>query len=138
MKLVTNETAFLLDAKMRETVLQSMMKTARYLCWKMFAIHVRTNHVHLVLQSNTSKEETMGKLKQYATKDLKKYHPELLLRHQFWSRHASTKNVWAPESLFPVLYYVIKEQGKPMALYYDKQCYDPTDEALYECYFDAD
>ena len=105
MKLTTNETAFLLDEKMRETVLQSMMKTTRYLCWKMFAIHVRTNHVHLVLQSNASKEETMGKLKQYATKDLKKYHPEF---------------------------------GKPMALYYDKKSYDPTDEALYECYFDVD
>ena len=124
MKQSANEDAFLLDEKMRETVLQSIMQTCRCLNWKIFAIHVRTNHAHLVIQSHISKEETTKKLKQYATKDLKKYHLPLQQRNKFWSRHASMKNIWAPETLFP-------------ALYYDKQCYDPIDEALFECYFDS-
>jgi REP element-mobilizing transposase RayT len=138
MKQSTNEDAFLLNEKARETVLQSMMQTCHCLNWRIFAIHVRTNHVHLVIQSHLSKEETAKKLKQYATKDLKKYHTQLQQRNRFWARHASTKNIWAPETLFPALYYVIKQQGEPMALYYDKQCYDPVDEALYECYFKSE
>jgi REP element-mobilizing transposase RayT len=137
MQLMANETPFLLEEEnMQKTVLESMMHTCNYLKWTLFAIHVRTNHVHLVLQSEASKEKTMGALKRYATKALKKYHPGLCTRNKFWARHGSTKNIWAPEKLFPALYYVIKEQGKPLALYYDKRFYDPADEILYECYFD--
>ena len=122
------------SAEQRQTVLQSIIDTCNYNHWILFAAHVRIEHVHLVLQSSSSKEDAQRIIKCYATKDLKKYHSELSQRNHFWSRHGSTKNIWAPESLFPALYYVIKQQGEPMALFYDKKYYDQRDEQLYEIY----
>jgi len=130
-----SEPAFTLDSSHSQTVLQSLIDTCNYNRWILYAAHVRENHAHIVLQSDATKEETMKKLKCYATKDLKKYHNELIDRKHFWSRHGSTKNIWAPESLFPVLYYVIKQQGKPIALYFDPNYYDLQNEIMYEAYF---
>jgi REP element-mobilizing transposase RayT len=132
MKILAREPEFVLNKSMRNTVLQSLKKTCHYFGWKIFAIHVRTNHVHIVLQSDITKENTMGKLKSYATRALRKCHPELSSRNHFWSRHGSNKVVFRPEWLFAVLYYVIKEQGEPMALYYDPKYYDLQNEALHE------
>ena len=133
----TIETSFKMQENYRDTVLQSVMETCRYNHWHLFALHIRIEHMHLVVQSSMPKEKTMGKIKCYATKDLKKSHPELLQRKNFWSRHGSTKNIWAPEAIFPALYYVVKKQGKkPMALYYDQQYYSNFDEQLYELYAD--
>src|SRR3990167_2439839 len=59
MKSATSESAFLLDESMRTTVLQSTLTTSDYFNWTLFAAHVRTNHVHMVIQSDRSKEKTM-------------------------------------------------------------------------------
>ena len=128
------ETRLALNKNQRETLLQSMVNTCHYNHWRLLAAHVRVDHAHLVLQSAFSKEETMGKIKCYATKELKKNYPVLRDRTHFWSRHGSTKNIWIPEEIFYFLYYVVRDQGKPMALYYDQQFYDSFDEELYEIY----
>src|SRR3990167_7402962 len=74
------ESGFLLDESMRAIVLQSGLSISDYFKWTLFAIHVRTNHVHIVVQSDRSKEKTMGAFKQYATRDLKKSHATLSMR----------------------------------------------------------
>jgi REP element-mobilizing transposase RayT len=136
MRSFSTEIPFKMCQNYRDTVLQSVIETCHYNHWHLYAVHVRTEHIHLVVQSNMTKEKTTGKIKCYATKFLKQSHSELLQRKNFWSRHASTKNIWAPEAIFPALYYVVKRQGEPMALYYDKQYYSNFDEQLYECYLD--
>ncbi len=73
------EEAFVLNAPQRETTLQSFIKTCDYFSWNLFAAHVRTNHAHIILQSNIVKEKTMLKLKAYATQALKKDHADDLL-----------------------------------------------------------
>ena len=135
MKQSMSESEFVLNEMQRNTVLNSVIQTCRYNNWRLFAAHIRSNHVHIVLQSTVAKENTTGKLKIYATKDLKKYHAELSWRKIFWSRHGSMKNIWCEESIFPALYYVVRRQGEPMAVYYDNAYYDRFDEALYEAYF---
>ena len=135
MRAQMNEDEFILHETHCKTVLQSLIHTCQYNHWKLYAAHVRTNHAHVVLESTMTKEKTMAKLKCHATKDLKKYHPELKNREHFWSRHGSTKNIWAPETLFPALYYIIKQQGSPIALFYDAKQYDLQAEMLYEAYF---
>ncbi|MCX7121579.1 MAG: transposase [Gammaproteobacteria bacterium] len=129
------EEPLILNLPQRETVLKSIVETCDYNHWKLLAAHVRTNHMHIILQSEKSKEQVMGKIKCYATKDLKKSHDALSQRENFWSRHGSTKNVWMPEEIFPWLYYVVRQQGKQGGLYYDKAFYDQFDERLYESYF---
>lgn len=134
MKESQNEEAFILDNGQSHTVLQSVIETCQYNHWTLYAAHVRTNHLHIVLTAENTAEHAMGKLKCYGTKNLKKNHPELSERKHFWARHGSTKNVWTYELLFPCLYYVVKEQGKPIALYYDKEIYESFDEEMYKSY----
>ena len=136
MKSSALESELILNAAQRETVLKSIIDTCQYNHWTLFAAHVRTNHIHIVLQSNKSAEQTMGKIKCYATRDLKKHHVELSTRNAFWGYHGSTDNIWGPEELFQRLYYTVVEQGKPMALWYDKKVYDAYDIELYKAYFD--
>jgi REP element-mobilizing transposase RayT len=128
------ESAFQLTASQQHTVLHAIIDTCQYNHWILYAAHVRIEHVHLVLQSSTTKEETQKIIKTYATKYLKKQHHELVHREHIWSRHGSTKNIWASVDLFPALYYVVKKQGEPMALFYDEKFYAQFDEQLYELY----
>lgn len=129
-----NETPFILNEAQREITLQSMKKTCDYFSWKIFAAHVRSNHVHIILQSTISKEKTMTKLKAYATQALRKNDNDLLNRQKFWAVHGSTRLIWYPEIAFPALYYIVEEQGEPMALFYDKEFYDRFDPESYRIY----
>ena len=135
MKKQMNESPFILNSSHSQTVLQSLMDTCKYNHWVLYAAHVRANHAHIIVQSDVTKEKTMSTLKCYATKNLKKYHRELTHRTHFWSRNGSKKNIWAPESLFPALYYVVKQQGNPIALFFDRKYYDLQDEMVYETCF---
>ena len=132
---LAHENPLILNLTQRKTVLKSVIETCQYNHWKLLVAHIRSNHMHIVLQSEKTIEQTMGKIKCYATKELKKMHVELSQRKKFWSRHGSTRNVWVPEEIFPRLYYVVRRQGKEGALYYDKKFYDRFDEKLYESYF---
>lgn len=137
MKSVSREPPFTMQENYRETVLQSIIETCRYNHRHLLAAHVRVEHVHLVVRSEISKEKTTGKIKCFSTHALKKQHPELMQRKNFWSYHGSMKNIWVPESIFPALYYVVKKQGNPMSLYYDKNFYHYFDEQLYECFLEG-
>ena len=132
MKTLCGESEFILSSEMRKIILASFQKTTVHFNWRLIAAHVRSNHAHLVIQSNIDKEKTMTKLKAYATQALKAEFPALCKRQKFWSTHGSTKLIWSEEQVFPVMHYIIAEQGDPMALYYDKKLYDSFDPALYE------
>ena len=121
MQYCAKETPLLFDEQHRNTMLNSILETAKYNAWYLFAAHVRTNHIHIVIRGDISAEKMMGKIKCFGTKALKGHHSELKNRENFWTRHGSTVNIWSAEKLFPTLYYVVKKQGKPMALYYDKK-----------------
>lgn len=128
------EPELIFNLEQARTVLRSVQETCGYFGWTLYAAHVRSNHGHLVLQADVSKEEATRKLKSFATRDLRQAHDVLRARKHFWARHGSTRNIWRPGSLFPVLYYVVKEQGEPMVLFYDGRYYSLEDEMLYEVY----
>ena len=132
MKKQCAEAEFILTNKQQEIVLTSICKTSAYFNWSLIAAHVRTNHIHALVRSTINKEKTLAKLKAYATQALKTEFPELHSRKKFWSTHGSTKLIWHEEAVFPVMHYIIAEQGKPTALYYDEKLYASFDPKLYE------
>ena len=104
-------------------VLHAIQETCRYKEWRLIAAHVRTDHVHCLLQGLVTPEVMLSTLKAYATR---------ALRQQFtsgdakiWARHGSTLYVWDVKDLDAVTHYIVHEQGTPMAWY----CFnpDPTD-----------
>jgi REP element-mobilizing transposase RayT len=133
-KNILQEDAFQLGDQHRETAMKSIMQTCEYFKWPLIAVHVRSNHVHVILRSDENLKIILQKIKAYTTRDLKRNHVEINKRHKFWSTHGSTRYIFIPEDLFPVFYYVVEEQGEKMSLFYDTKLYESFDPKLYEAY----
>ncbi len=60
MRQIANEPPLLLHAHHRNAVLNSILETAKYNAWQLFAAHVRTNHIHLVIKAEVSLEYALS------------------------------------------------------------------------------
>ncbi len=105
------EPEFTLGAQARCIVLNSVLETCAYRAWHLFCVHVRTNHVHAVLQTDVPIERALSYLKARATFVLKTDYPD---RRRFWTKHGSTRYLWTGASLAAAVGYVMTQQGSPM------------------------
>lgn len=110
---------FLLTIPQREIVLQAIIEVCQYSKWYLHSVHVRTNHVHIIVSTDQNPEYIMGKMKAYASRALNKNFPELKGR-KFWTAHGSTRYIFSKNFLHPIMRYVILEQGENSICYYDK------------------
>ncbi len=112
------ENEFLLSAKQRKIALDSIVNTCRLCGWELIAAHVRSNHVHILLRADQPPEKVMTKIKIYITRDLKyKDFENVRHRKKIWTRHGSTRYIWNKIMIYPVVRYIIDEQGRRMAYY---------------------
>ncbi len=105
------EPEFILNPQDRKLVLSSMVDACAYRDWHLFCVHIRTNHVHAVLQTDIPMDRALIYLKARATFVLKAYYPD---RRRFWTKHGSTRYLWDRASLAGALDYVMNQQGVPM------------------------
>ncbi|MBX2850137.1 MAG: transposase [Phycisphaeraceae bacterium] len=111
---------FLLDESRREVVLSSVRETCTYREWRLLAVHVRENHVHVVVSAIAPVEKVLRDLKAYATRNLRKQN--LLTKEApAWTEHGSTLYLWNEDKVAEKCHYTLHEQGRPM------QCW-PTPE----------
>ncbi|MEN8126863.1 MAG: transposase [Planctomycetota bacterium] len=104
---------FVLNKNHRRCALKSIKETCEYRGWVLHAVHVRSNHVHIVVSSETIPEKVLGDLKAYATRGLRSVFSQFVGR-KIWTHHGSTKYIWTQKSLMEVIHYVIYEQGQSM------------------------
>jgi REP element-mobilizing transposase RayT len=105
-----------LDRSRREAVLAAMRKRCADRHWNLLAAHVRTNHVHLVVETGARPERIMNDLKSYASRYLNQLGLDEPARKR-WARHGSTRWLWKPQSVAAAIRYVLEEQGDPMAVF---------------------
>lgn len=60
--------AYLLDRDHRTLVLQSLREACSHRVWTILAVHVRTNHVHVVVAADRTAEHVMTALKAAASR----------------------------------------------------------------------
>src|SRR5205807_338459 len=84
----------LLDGPRRATVERAIREVCRVRGFRILAINVRTNHVHIVVVAAISKPEiVMNAFKAYATRALRA--ADLLGADEpVWSRGGSTRYLW--------------------------------------------
>ena len=51
-------------------VLQALREVCLHRGWSLLAAHVRTNHVHAIVESEVPPEKVMNDFKSYASRDL--------------------------------------------------------------------
>ena len=118
MRAICNEDKYLMNAEQRATVLKSIVSTCQFADWRLYAAHVRTNHVHIIVKAPKDPKKIAVSFKAYATRYLKQQFPELH-REKFWSSGAATEHLFDSNNLFRTMQYVIEDQGRKMALYCD-------------------
>ena len=107
--------SFMLGSRQREEVLEAILQVCRFRGWFAHAVHVRANHVHIVVASLAKPEKMMVDFNTYATRAIKRRHNEPMKAKKYWTRHGSTKYIWTKERLASTIRYVKNEQGKMMA-----------------------
>jgi REP element-mobilizing transposase RayT len=107
--------AYLLDAQRRATVLEGLKAACQRRNWSLLAAHVRTNHVHAVVQADSSPEKVMSALKAYASRALNLAALDASGRRR-WARHGSTRYLWTRERVSNAIRYVVIGQGDQMAV----------------------
>ena len=107
---------YTMDTARRGIVLASLRERCSAHHWNLLAAHVRTTHVHVVVEADARPERIMNDLKSYASRCLNQAGLDETGRKR-WARHGSTRWLWAPESVSSAIRYVVDEQGDPMAVF---------------------
>lgn len=100
----------------RAAVLEAIQRHCAHRGWNLMAAHVRSNHVHVVVEAEIPPERVMNEFKSYASRELNRLGMDRPDRKR-WARHGSTRWLWKAEDVNQALQYVIDEQGEPMALF---------------------
>ncbi|MBA4191268.1 MAG: hypothetical protein C0467_25075 [Planctomycetaceae bacterium] len=108
--------AYLLDAPRREVVRDAIIEECQFRSWSILALHVRSNHVHLVVISEREPEFVMRSCKATASKRLNETGLDQPDRKR-WTTHGSTKYLWHEEAVAAAVNYTLHRQGDPMAVY---------------------
>ena len=59
---------YFLDPKRRAVVLDTIQEVARHRQWHLYACHVRSNHIHLVVSAEAKPEKVMADFKAYCSR----------------------------------------------------------------------
>jgi len=106
-----------MDATRRQIVLDTIQEVSRYRGWRLLAAHVRTTHVHAVVEANDAPERVMNDFKGYASRHLNARRFDAAVpRRKRWTMHGSTQYLWKPADV-DTAHYVLHEQGEPMAVF---------------------
>jgi len=95
----------ILDRQQREVVALSIQETADRHDWLIYAVNVRTNHVHVVVGGSVAPEEILSSFKANATRAMRQtgswagdYRP--------WSAGGSKRYLWSEDSVRRAIEYV--------------------------------
>ena len=111
-----NQPSYILDQPRRDAVLAALLERASQRGWSLIAAHVRTNHVHVIIDADATPERVMNDLKSYASRHLNSLGLDTPDRKR-WARHGSTRWLRDRENVEAAIRYVIEKQGDPMAVY---------------------
>ena len=101
---------FLLNARPRAVVEAAIRNVCSHRGYGLSAIHVRTNHAHIVVSAQVQPDPMMNAFKANATRELRKaglVGPD----QRVWSRDGSTRYLWRPPNVERAVDYTINGQG---------------------------
>jgi len=107
---------YLLDPIRRTAVLESVREVCLYRDWNLLAAHVRTTHVHVIVEAEAPPEKVMNDFKSYASRKLNRLACDAPHRKR-WAHHGSTRWLFEDESVRQAIKYVVEEQGESMEVF---------------------
>ena len=108
---------YALDGVRRSVTLKAIQDLCVAKAWILLAAHVRTNHVHVVVQAEATAEWAMSSFKRSASRALNQLGIDEPKDRRRWARHGSTRYIWTKEQLSAAIRYTVSGQGEPLAVY---------------------
>lgn len=109
-KLSMKHSTILLDSPLRKVIDRTIREVITYRGWELFALAVRTNHVHIVVGTDGKPEKAMNDFKAWSTRRLRE--ASLILHDtRLWAQHGSTRYLWNDEEIAAACRYVAEGQG---------------------------
>lgn len=108
---------YLLDDIRRSVTLLAIQDVCAQKSWTLLAAHVRTNHVHVVVEADAPPEWVMSTLKRFASRALNERRLDQQDGCRRWARHGSTRYIWTKDQLSAAIRYAVSGQGEPMAVF---------------------
>ena len=100
-------------AEERAVVLKAIRQHAAHRGWVLHPVHVRSNHVHVVVEADVRPEKVMTQFKGRASRALNRSE----WRERRWAYHGSTRYLWETREVEAAVEYVVHQQGPTMAVY---------------------
>ncbi len=115
-KQLMDQPPYYLDRIRRDAVLEAIQDVCGHRGWNLLAAHVRSNHVHTVVEAEIAPERVMNDFKAYASRRLNRMGLDGPDRKR-WARHGSTRWLWKPQHVSAAMQYVLAEQGDAMSVF---------------------
>ncbi len=103
----SRDRAFVMNNEQRGVVDSIIREHCEIRQWRILALNVRTNHVHLVCTADHPPEKILGECKAWASRRLRE---RTNAPERIWSRHGSTRYLKTEASLQRAIEYVLYEQ----------------------------
>jgi hypothetical protein len=107
---------YVMSAAERDIVCQALVALSAERGWLLLAVHVRSNHVHVVIAADREPGRLMSDLKARASRDLTRAGFDDVKRKR-WTRHGSTRYLFREDDVQEKIRYTLDEQGERMAWY---------------------
>lgn len=115
-RLTMRQLEYCLDNARREVVLRTILEVSAHRKWQLWAAHVRSNHVHIIISAPAAPEKVMADFKAWSSRRLREHFGEELGRCR-WTQHGSTRYLWNEDALAEKVEYVVNGQGEAMAVF---------------------
>ena len=107
---------YTMQAGEREIVRDAIVELCREKGWQLLAVHVRSNHVHVVVAVERDPGRVMSDMKARASRALTRAGFDDATRKR-WTRHGSTLHLFDDAAVADRIDYTLNRQGVPMASY---------------------
>lgn len=100
---------FMLTDKMRDAVDAAIREVCEYRNWKLHALNVRTNHIHVIIGLADDRHAVIRDLKAYSTRRLRK---EGLIGkdREVWTKRCGHRYLFDEDYLHQAIHYVLHGQ----------------------------
>jgi len=101
-----------LSPAQRDLVGRGVREMCNHRSWELYAVNVRSNHVHVVVSGSESPERIMTAFKAWSTRRMRQA-GLMPSEKQAWSRHGSTRYLWDLKQIEAACQYVQEAQDEP-------------------------